>query len=81
MATVLDAGRACADLDEWDRSEAHWKQALRIDGACEEALLELAESRLALHDRPGAVRYLRECLLNHPDSADAQGRLAELESQ
>lgn len=78
---VLDAGRACADLDEWDRSEAHWKQALRIDGACEEALLELAESRLALHDRPGAIRYLRECLLNHPDSADAQGRLAELESQ
>lgn len=78
---VLEAGRACADLDEWDRSEAHWKQALRIDDACEEALLELAESRLALHDRGAAVRYLRECLLSHPDSEDAQLRLAELESQ
>lgn len=78
---VLEAGRACAELEEWDRSEAHWKQALRIDGACEEALLELAEARLALHDRSAAVRYLRECLLSHPESEDAQLRLAELESQ
>lgn len=78
---VLEAGHACAELGEWDRSEAHWKQALRIDGACEEALLELAEARLALHDRAAAVRYLRECLLGHPDCVEAQLRLAELESQ
>lgn len=78
---VLEAGHACAELGEWDRSEVHWKQALRLDGACEEALLELAEARLALHDRAAAVRYLRECLLGHPDCMDAQLRLAELESQ
>lgn len=77
---VLDAGHACADLGEWDRSELHWKQALRLDEGCGEALLELAESRLALHDRAGAVRYLRECLLHHPEDPEAQERLAELES-
>jgi tetratricopeptide (TPR) repeat protein len=78
---VLDAGHACADLGEWERSEGHWKQALRLDPTCAEALLELSESRLSMHDRAGAVRLLKECLLHHPEEADAQLRLAELESQ
>ena len=31
-------------------------------------------------DLEGGRRYLRECLLHHPDSSKAQARLAELES-
>jgi Flp pilus assembly protein TadD len=77
---VLDAGHACAELGEWERSEEHWRQALRLDGTCEEALVQLADSRRALHDAEGARRMLRECLLVHPDSLDAQERLAELEA-
>jgi tetratricopeptide (TPR) repeat protein len=77
---VLDAGHACAELGEWERSEAHWQQALRLDEACGEALLELAESRMAVHDRAGALRFLRECLLHHPEAQEAQLRLAQLES-
>ena len=81
LRLVLDAGHACMDQGEWERSEGHWKQALHLDATCAEALLELAETRLAMHDRAGALRLLRECLLHHPDSQDAQLRLAELESQ
>ena len=77
---ILDAGHACADLGEWERSEGHWQRALQLEGSCAEALLELAESRLAMQDRPGAVRFLRECLLHHPEDPEAQLRLAELES-
>jgi len=33
-----------------------------------------------LEDLDGARRYLRECLLHHPDSSEAQTRLAELEA-
>ena len=78
---LLDAGHACAELGEWERSEGHWRQALHLEDACEEALIQLSEARLALHDTPGAVRCLRECLLHHPDSGEAQLRLAELEAQ
>ncbi len=28
---ILDAGHACADLGEWERSEYHWRLALRHD--------------------------------------------------
>lgn len=80
LRLVLDAGHACADLGEWERSETHWRQALRLDQACEEALVQLAESRSALHDDQGARRYLRECLTHHPESSEARTRLAELES-
>ena len=80
LRLVLDAGHACADLGEWERSENHWRQALRLDQACEEALVHLAESRSALHDDEGARRYLRECLTHHPESTEAHTRLAELES-
>lgn len=77
---VLDAGHACADLGEWERSENHWRQALHLDRTCEEALVQLAECRSALHDSEGARRLLRECLVHHPDSTQAQERLSELES-
>ena len=81
LRLVLDAGHACAELGEWERSESHWRQALHLDDACEEALLQLAEARLALHDQAGAVRCLRECLLHHPESEEGQLRLADLEAQ
>jgi tetratricopeptide (TPR) repeat protein len=77
---VLDAGHACAELGEWERSEEHWRQGLRLDEGCEEALVQLSDSRLALHDADGARRMLRECLLRHPESLDAQERLADLEA-
>lgn len=77
---VLDAGHACAELGEWERSEEHWRQALRLDETCEEALVQLSDSRLALHDSEGARRMLRECLLRHPESQDARERLADLEA-
>ncbi len=80
LSLVLDAGHACADLGEWERSENHWRQALHLDQTCEEALVQLAESRSALHDPEGARRYLRECLVHHPDSSDAHKQLSELES-
>jgi tetratricopeptide (TPR) repeat protein len=78
---VLDAGHACAELGEWERSEGHWRQALLLENSCEEALIQLAEARLALHDETGAIRCLRECLLHHPEGREAQLRLAELEAQ
>ncbi len=77
---VLDAGHACAELGEWERSEHHWRQVLRFDDCNEEALTELAETRRALHDTEGAKRLLRECLLHHPESHLAQSLLAELEA-
>lgn len=77
---LLDAGHACAELGEWPRAEAHWRQALQEDGQSEEALVHLAEARRELEDLEGARRYLRECLLHHPDSAEAQARLADLEA-
>lgn len=77
---LLDAGHGCAELGDWDRAEGHWRQALQVDGRSEEALIHLAEARRELEDLEGARRYLRECLLHHPDSADAQARLAELEA-
>lgn len=77
---LLDAGHSCAELDDWDRAEGHWRQALQVDNQSEEALLHLAEARRELKDLDGARRYLRECLLHHPESADAQARLAELEA-
>lgn len=80
LRLVLDAGHACAELGEWERAEEHWRQALRLDEACEEALVQLSDSRLALHDSEGARRMLRECLLRHPESLDAQERLADLEA-
>ena len=80
LRLVLDAGHACADLGEWERSENHWRQALQLDQTCEEALVQLAESRSALHDPDGARRFLRECLMHHPDSSEAHERLSELES-
>ena len=80
LRLVLDAGHACADLGEWERSENHWRQALNLDQTCEEALVQLAESRSALHDPEGARRFLRECLVHHPESNEAHERLSELES-
>ncbi len=77
---LLDAGHACAELGEWDRAEMHWRQALTVDAQGEEALIHLAEARMELADPEGARRYLRECLIHHPDSADAQDRLASLEA-
>jgi len=77
---LLDAGHGCAELGDWDRAESHWRQALQVDGQSEEALIHLAEARRELEDLEGARRYLRECLLHHPDSEDAQAALAELEA-
>lgn len=77
---LLDAGHACAELGEWERAEGHWRQALQVDSQCEEALIQLAEARRELQDPEGSRRYLRECLLHHPESQDAQARLAELEA-
>ncbi|HEY3400776.1 MAG TPA: hypothetical protein VGK03_09115 [Geothrix sp.] len=77
---LLDAGHGCAELGDWDRAEGHWRQALQVDSQSEEALIHLSEARRELQDLEGARRYLRECLLHHPDSAEAQSRLAELEA-
>jgi tetratricopeptide (TPR) repeat protein len=77
---VLDAGHACAELGEWERAENHWRQALNLDPRCEEALIQLSDARRELRDLEGSRRYLRECLIHHPESADAQDRLAELEA-
>lgn len=77
---LLDAGHGCAELGDWDRAEGHWRQVLQLDSQSEEALIHLSEARRELDDLEGARRYLRECLLHHPDSADAQAMLAELEA-
>lgn len=77
---ALDAGHACMELAEWERAEYHWRHALELDPQSEEALLQLSETRRALHDPAGAKAILRECLLAHPESEEAQGYLAELEA-
>ncbi|MBP1626616.1 MAG: Tetratricopeptide repeat [Holophagaceae bacterium] len=80
LRLCLDAGHACMELAEWERAEYHWRRALQIDPQCEESLLQLSETRRALHDPAGAKAILRECLLTHPESEEAQGYLAELEA-
>lgn len=80
LRLVLDAGHACMDLANHSRAEIHWRQALRIDPACAEALVNLAGVLHQRHDSEGARRLLRECLLHHPDHEEAQGFLAELEA-
>ncbi len=77
---ILDAGHACMDLGEHDRAAHHFRQVLRFDSRNAEALVQLAETRRLVHDREGARRYLRECLLHHPDHEQAQTYLAELEA-
>lgn len=81
LRMVLDAGHACMDLGEYARAEQHWRQALHLEVTDAEALVQLAETRQMLQDPDGARRYLRECLLHHPESAEAQAALAALEAQ
>lgn len=80
LRLVLDAGHASVDLADHDRAEIHWRQALRIDPFCAEALVNLAGTLRQRHDPEGARRLLRECLLHHPDHEEAQLFLAELEA-
>lgn len=80
LRLVLDAGHACMDLADHERAEVHWRQALRIDPQCAEALVQLAETLHLGHDSEGAKRLLRECLLHHPDHPEAQAFLAELDA-
>lgn len=77
---ILDAAHACMDLAEHDRAAHHLRQVLRLDSRNADALVQLAETRRLAHDREGARRYLRECLLHHPDHPQAQEYLAELEA-
>lgn len=80
LRVILDAGHAAADLSDHDRAEEHWRQALRLAPTSQEALYQMACTRHAQHDSEGARRFLRECLLHHPDHESAQDFLAELES-
>ena len=76
---VLDAGRACIELGEWERSEQHWRRALKLDLHNREALWRLAESREAQCDIAAAKSLLRECLIHHPDFQPAQEMLLRLD--
>lgn len=80
LRLVLDAGHACMDVADHARAEVHWRQALRIEPRCDEALVHLAETLQLRHDPEGAKRLLRECLIHHPDHPEAQAFLAELEA-
>jgi len=80
VAFRLDAGHACMELGEYERAAEHWRQALVLDATSAEALVQLAETRRFALDHDGARRYLRECLLHHPDHPQAQQYLAELEA-
>jgi Flp pilus assembly protein TadD len=77
---LLDAGHSCAEVGDWTRAEALWRQVLVLAPQDEEALISLAEARRERHDSESARRYLRECLLHHPGSIQAQTALAELEA-
>jgi len=80
LGFLLDAGHASAELGDWERAEFHWRRALGQDDRNEEVLIQLAEARRTLHDLDGAKRFLRECLLHHPESSSAQVMLAELDA-
>jgi tetratricopeptide (TPR) repeat protein len=77
---VLAAGRACADLDEHERGEQHWRRALKLDPHNGEALLRLAEARELGGDTAAAKSLLRECLVHHPDLRPAQEALLRLDT-
>ena len=47
LRLALDAGHACMELAEWERAEHHWRRALQLEPKCEEALLQLSETRRA----------------------------------
>jgi len=76
---VIGAGYACIELDEYERSEQHWRRALKLDPHNKEALLRLAESRELHHDNAAAKSLLRECLIHHPDFQEAQEMLLRLD--
>ena len=80
LRVILDAGHASADLGDHARAEEHWRQALHLAPASQEALYQMACTRHAQHDPEGARRFLRECLLHNPDDESAQAFLAELEA-
>lgn len=80
LRVILDAGHASAELGDHGRAEARWRQALRLAPDAEEALYEMACTLHAQHDSEGARRFLRECLIHHPDHESAQAFLAELET-
>ncbi len=80
LQMTLDAGHAAAEMGDHVRAEHHWRRALQLDPKCEEALIQLADTRHARQDPEGARRLLRECLLHHPDSEGAQSFLTELEA-
>jgi tetratricopeptide (TPR) repeat protein len=77
---VLSAGYACVELDEYERSEQHWRRALKIEPHNKEALLRLAASREICHDFATAKSLLRECLLYHPEYLPAQDMLSRLDA-
>lgn len=78
---ALDAAHAWMDLGDFTQAERQARCALHLDPASEGAFLLLAECRQGLQDPEGARRLLRECLLRHPESTEAQHFLAELEAQ
>jgi tetratricopeptide (TPR) repeat protein len=77
---ALSAGYACTELDEHERSEQHWRRALKIEPHHKEALLRLAVSREVHHDPSSAKSLLRECLLYHPEYQLAQEMLVRLDA-
>ena len=77
---ILEAGYACIELGEYERSEQHWRRALKLDPHNKEALLRLAESREMHSDIATAKSLLRECLVHHPDFQVAQEMLLKLET-
>lgn len=80
LEILLDAGHACLDLGDPAGAETHGRRALQVQAISAEALLQVAEARRAQQDPEGARRFLRECLLHHPENAEAQAFLAELEA-
>jgi len=77
---VQDAAHACMELAEFERAEQHWRQALKLEPQNQETLIQLAETRRSLRDEEGAKRFLRECLLHHPECEEAQVFLGEMEA-
>jgi tetratricopeptide (TPR) repeat protein len=77
---VIDAGLACTELGAYGRSEQHWRRVLKLSPRNREALLYLAQSREAHHDRATAISLLREFLTYHTDFQNAQEILLKLDA-
>ncbi len=72
-------GIAASSRKEYDKAEADFKQAIKLDPKSSNAYLQLAQLEIGLNHLPQSRPLLDQALLNNPNSARALGLLVSLD--